>query len=82
MNLPTFFVVLAVTTVIGYAAERSRFCSVSGIRDFLLFNDNYLTYALPGIFVGALGSFAVLSRLGYSMPGFPLLAHSPGISST
>jgi len=82
MNLLTFVVVLAVATFIGYAAERSRFCSVSGIRDYFLFHDNYLAYALPGIFVGALGSFAIFSRLGYLMPGFPLITQSPGISST
>ena len=81
MNVLTFVVVLAVTTLIGYAAERSRYCSVSGIRDYFLFHDTYLAYALPGIFVGALGSFVIFTRMGYLMSGFPLLTHSPGISS-
>jgi uncharacterized membrane protein YedE/YeeE len=82
MNMFSFLVVFLVTTLIGYAAERSRFCSVSGIRDYFFFHDTYLAYALPGIFVGSLASFAILSRLGYQLPGFPLLAHSPGLAST
>jgi uncharacterized membrane protein YedE/YeeE len=81
MNTVAFVVVLFVTTIIGYAAERSRFCSVSGIRDYFLFHDTYLAYALPGIFVGSLASFAILSRLGYQMPGFPLITNSPGFLS-
>lgn len=81
MNLFSFLVVLAAATLIGYAAQRSRFCSVSGVRDFFLFRDTYLVYAMPGIFIGALGSFVLFGRLGYSMPGFPLLTHSAGLSS-
>ncbi len=81
MNVDIFVIVLVASTLIGYGAERSRFCSVSGIRDYFLFNDTYLAYALPGIFVGALGSFVILSRLGFQMPGFPLMASSPGYTS-
>ena len=81
MNVDIFVIVIIASTFIGYGAERSRFCSVSGIRDYFLFNDTYLAYALPGIFVGALGSFVILSRLGFQMPGFPLLGSSPGYTS-
>lgn len=81
MNMFSFLVVLLVTTLIGYAAQRSRFCSVSGIRDYFFFHDTYLAYALPGIFVGSLAIFAILARLGYQLPGFPLLTDSPGFTS-
>ena len=81
VNTVAFVLVFFVTALVGYGAERSRFCSVSGIRDYFLFHDSYLVYALPGIFVGSLASFVILTRIGYQMPGFPLIANSPGFSS-
>jgi uncharacterized membrane protein YedE/YeeE len=73
---------LAVSAVIGYAAQRSGYCTVSGVRDVVLFGDTYLVNSILGLFAGALISFTILSRTGYQFPEFPLLWQSPGLTST
>lgn len=82
MNIPTFILMLAVSAAIGYAAQRSGYCTVSGVRDVVLFGDTYLVNSLLGLFAGALISFIVFKRAGYQFPGFPLLWKSPGVTST
>ncbi|NTW04829.1 MAG: YedE-related selenium metabolism membrane protein [Peptococcaceae bacterium] len=64
--------------IIGILAQRSRFCSVGGIRDFIFFRDSYLLIGLIALlavtFIGnvAVGTF----KLGFA--GQPI-AHTDGV---
>ena len=70
---------VGVTTIIigiilGYMGQRSRFCTISGIRDFYLIRDAYRLKGLIGIVVGAVLGFTIFSLLGGDFPGFPVLS--------
>ncbi|MGF1582168.1 MAG: YedE family putative selenium transporter [Gemmataceae bacterium] len=53
--------------LIGFLAQRSRFCTIAGIRDFLLMRDTHFTV---GIFALVLAAFAANLALGQFKPGF------------
>lgn len=70
---------VGVTTIIigiilGYMGQRSRFCTISGIRDFYLVRDTYRLKGLIGIVVGAVLGFTIFGLLGGDFPGFPVLS--------
>ncbi len=66
-------VTLVVGLIIGYMGQRSRFCTISGIRDFYLVRDTYRLKGLFGIIIGGVLGFSIFSLVGGDFPGFPLL---------
>jgi len=58
---------LAVAAFVGFLAQRTRFCTVGGIRDFLLIRDSHLLSGVAALLVAAL---AVNLALGQFNPGF------------
>lgn len=64
--------------VVGILAQRSRFCMIGGIRDFILFKDTYLLIGFFALLIVALiGNIAVGAfKLGFA--GQPI-AHTDGI---
>lgn len=58
---------LAVGFGIGFLAQRSRFCTVGAIRDFVLLRDPHLLYGILALIVTA---FATNLMLGQFRPGF------------
>lgn len=53
--------------IVGWLAQRSRFCTVGAIRDFLMMGDGYL---LKGIISFMIFAFAANYALGMFKPGF------------
>lgn len=72
-------VTLGIGLVLGYLGQRSRFCTISGIRDFYLVHDTYRLKGLIGVIVGGLVGFSVVSLLGGNLPGFPLFSEGINI---
>ena len=69
---------LIVGIVLGYMGQRSRFCTISGIRDFYLVKDTYRLKGLIGIVVGGIIGFnLVIIISGWAdfpgIPDFPML---------
>lgn len=58
---------LAAGLIVGWLAQRSRFCTVGAIRDFLMMGDGYL---LKGIISFMIFAFAANYALGMFKPGF------------
>ncbi|MBQ7577790.1 MAG: YedE-related selenium metabolism membrane protein [Synergistaceae bacterium] len=58
---------LAAGLIVGWLAQRSRFCTVGAIRDFLMMGDAYL---LKGIIAFTVVAFAANYALGTFKPGF------------
>ncbi len=66
MHAP-LFVSLVVGLVIGFLAQRSRFCTMGAIRDFVLFRQTHL---LSGFIALVVVAFIVNLILGQFHPGF------------
>jgi hypothetical protein len=73
---------LVVGILIGYMGQRSRFCTISGIRDFFLLRDTFRLKGLFGIIVGGAVGYTAFGLLGGDIPDFPLgmtNVDSPGV---
>jgi hypothetical protein len=66
-------VTLAVGLIIGYLGQRSRFCIISGVRDFYLARDAYRLKGLLGVVLGGLIGFTIVKTGGGHVQGFPLI---------
>ena len=66
-------VTLVIGLIIGYMGQRSRFCTISGIRDYYLVKDTYRLKGLFGIIIGGILGFSIFSLVGGNFPDFPLL---------
>jgi uncharacterized membrane protein YedE/YeeE len=66
--------------VIGYLGQRARLCYIAGYRDFTLVQDTYVLKGMFGTAVGAVIGFFVFSFLRGDVPGWPLLAETPGMN--
>ncbi|MBM3141651.1 MAG: YedE-related selenium metabolism membrane protein [Chloroflexi bacterium] len=68
---------LAIGLVIGFLAQRSRFCTVGAIRDMILLRDSHLLNGIAALIVAA---FITNLVLGQFHPGFENqpVAHSNG----
>ncbi|HKI33229.1 MAG TPA: YedE family putative selenium transporter [Gemmataceae bacterium] len=58
---------LGVGLVIGFLAQRSRFCTIAGVRDFILMRDTHFTVGIVALVLGAL---VTNLALGQFKPGF------------
>lgn len=58
---------LAAGLLIGFLAQRTRFCTVGAIRDAVLFGDNHL---LSGVFALGISAFIMNLIYGQFTPGF------------
>ena len=69
---------LIVGLVIGFLAQRSRFCTVGAIRDTILLRDNHLLY---GVIMLVVVAFITNLILGQFNPGFENqpVAHTDGL---
>ena len=63
---------MVVGVLIGYMGQRSRFCTISGIRDFFLLIDTFRLKGLGGIIVGGAVGYTAFGLLGGNIPDFPL----------
>lgn len=57
-------VTLGIGMVLGYLAQRSRFCLIGGVRDFLLVRDTELLKGALAFFVTAWLAFSLASVFG------------------
>lgn len=60
-------IALAVGLVVGFLAQRSRFCTIGGIRDLILFRNAHL---FNGVLALVLTAFVTNLLLGQFKPGF------------
>ena len=77
MHAP-LLVSLGIALVIGFIAQRSRFCTMGAIRDLILFRQTHLFLGLLAMLVGA---FIMNYAFGGFKPGFDgqPVAHSDGL---
>lgn len=64
-------VTLVVGFIIGYLGQRSRFCIISGIRDFTLFRDTYRIKGLFALIIGSLLGLGFFKLIGGTISAFP-----------
>jgi len=69
---------LAAGLVIGFMAQRSRFCTVGAVRDVVLFRDPHLMLGLLTLFVIALGANLALDQFKAGFEG-QSVAHTDGL---
>lgn len=67
-------ITLVIGVIIGYLGQRSRFCIISGIRDFYLVKDAQRLTGLFGVIIASIVGFSIVKRAGGDLLGFPLLS--------
>lgn len=77
MHAP-IWIALAAGLAVGILAQRSRLCSVGGIRDFILLGDGHLLYGFASIFVVALVGNLAVGAFHIGFAGQPV-AHTDGL---
>lgn len=63
---------LIVGVLIGYMGQRSRFCTISGIRDYFMMKDSLRLKGLFGIIIGGAIGYALFGLMWGDIPNFPL----------
>jgi uncharacterized protein len=63
---------LAIGLLIGYLGQRSRFCTISGVRDFIMLKDSFRFKGLIGLIGGAALGFAIFHFAGGDINNYPL----------
>ena len=63
------FATLFIGIITGYLGQRSRFCTISGIRDFFLVKDAYRLKGLIGILLGGIVGLGLVNKFGGSISG-------------
>lgn len=61
------FISLGIALVIGFLAQRTRFCTMGAVRDLILIRDMHLMWGIVALVIGA---FAANLALGQFNPGF------------
>jgi len=69
------FIALLVAMVIGFLAQRTRFCTVAAVRDVILIKDNYLVIGVISLLIAAFISNLILKQFHPGFEGQPI-AHS------
>lgn len=67
-----FLATLVVGLVLGYLGQRSRFCAVSGFRDWFLLRDTRLLKGYVALLIGGAVGFAVFKFIGGNISHYPL----------
>ena len=67
---------LFIGVLIGYMGQRSRFCIISGIRDWLILRSLHRLKGLLGLIIGAEVGFTVFKFIGGDVPSFPMFVLS------
>ena len=67
-----FLATLVIGGVIGYLGQRSRFCAVSGFRDWFLVRDTRLLKGYGALLIGGAAGFALFKLMGGSIFNYPL----------
>ena len=65
---------LCVGLIIGFVAQRSRFCLVGGIRDYMIVKDKYLLKGFAALLLTAAALFFLFHAFGKfneAMPNYP-----------
>lgn len=70
-----FLVALGVGLLIGFLAQRSRFCTVGAVRDLVLMRDPHLFYGLVALVVAALATNLALGQFNLGFLNQPV-AHT------
>jgi uncharacterized membrane protein YedE/YeeE len=63
---------LGIGLLIGYLGQRSRFCTISGIRDYIMLKDSFRFKGLIGLILGAAAGFAIFHLAGGAIDNYPL----------
>ncbi|MDO5111708.1 MAG: YeeE/YedE thiosulfate transporter family protein [Clostridia bacterium] len=72
--MKTLLVSLCVGLIIGFVAQRSRFCLIGGVRDYMIVKDTYLIKGFFGLLLTAAVLFYVFHLTGSfdeAMPNYP-----------
>jgi len=69
------FIALLVAMVIGFVAQRTRFCTVAAVRDVILIKDTYLFTGVISLLLAALVSNLLLKQFHSGFEGQPI-AHT------
>ncbi|MEN1759642.1 YedE family putative selenium transporter [Anoxynatronum sibiricum] len=69
------FIALASGLIVGALAQRTRLCTMGGIRDIILFRDNLLFLGFAGIFIVAFVGNLVTGNFNLGLAGQPV-AHT------
>jgi uncharacterized membrane protein YedE/YeeE len=76
-----FISTLVIGLVLGYLGQRSRFCAVSGFRDFFLVRDTRLLKGYAAIIIGGFVGFIFFKLIGGAIDHFPLGMDITSVSS-
>lgn len=63
-------ITLVIGVIVGYLGQRSRFCTISGVRDFYLLKDPYRLKGFIGIIIGGILGFTLVNLLGGALQNF------------
>jgi uncharacterized membrane protein YedE/YeeE len=63
-------ITMVIGTIVGYLGQRSRFCTISGVRDFYLVKDPYRLKGFIGIIIGGIAGFTLVNLLGGTLQNF------------
>jgi hypothetical protein len=72
------FIALGVGLLVGFLAQRSRFCTVGAIRDSIMLRDNYLLKWVIALIVAAIITNLALGQFNPGFTGQPV-AHTNGL---
>jgi hypothetical protein len=65
---------LAVGVIVGYLGQRSRMCTIGGLRDFVLVRDTALLKGVGALLVSSWVVFAVLRAVAHTSAGGGFIA--------
>ncbi len=74
MHAPTF-IALGVGLLIGWMAQRSRFCTVGALRDLFMLKDPHLFYGILALMAAAIATNVALGQFKLGFTGQPV-AHT------
>lgn len=72
------FISLAAGLVVGLLAQKTRFCMIGGIRDFILFREKKLLFGFVAVFASALVMNIIIGKFSPGFEGQPI-AHTDGV---
>ncbi len=67
-----FIATLVIGLVLGYLGQRSRFCAVSGFRDWFLIRDTRLLKGYGALLAGGVLGYAFFKLIGGKILNYPL----------